>query len=80
MAVKQEVKATTPAERTSEVQLSLTYAQQVATTVTERRRADLKRRLDNLSSLPLTCTADIDLRNDLMREINAALKRLDRDE
>jgi hypothetical protein len=66
--------------RNSEVQMSLNYAKQVATQVTERRRAELQRKRAALVTMVLECRADLELRDQLIRQCDAELKRLDSDE
>ena len=66
--------------RTSEVQMCLNYAKQKAFEIKERRRAELQRKRANLVHMDLVCPADMELRNDLIRECDTELKRLDSDE
>lgn len=62
--MKQAKKANlNPHERTSEVQMSLKYAQKVAEDVTDRRRAQLERRRQELLALPMTHPNDLKLRD-----------------
>lgn len=67
----------TTTERTSEVQMSLKYAQQVAATVKARRRAALERRRAELEALPVTHVRDVELRDELIRGVNAEIKQLE---
>jgi hypothetical protein len=60
--------------------MSLNYAKQVAIEVTQRRRAELHRKRANLVTLALECRADLELRDQLIRQCDAELKRLDSDE
>jgi hypothetical protein len=64
-------------DRTSEVQMNLAYAQQVAATVKARRKAELQRRMTELKSLPVTHPVDLALRDDLLEHCRAELKTLD---
>lgn len=57
--------------------MSLRYAQQVADTVTARRRAALERRRQDLLGTPVAHKADIELRNELVRQVEAQIKQLD---
>jgi len=67
-------------EPTSEVQMSLNYAKQVAANVKERRRVQLQKKRADLVNLSLVCAADLELRNELIAQVDADLKRLDSDE
>lgn len=60
--------------------MCLNYAQHVALLVKERRRVELQRRRANLVSLALTCAVDVELRDQLVHQCDAELKRLDSDE
>ena len=64
-------------DRTSEVQMSLQYAQRVAAAVKARRKAELQRRLNELEALPVSHPVDISLRDDLLAQVRAELKHLD---
>ena len=57
--------------------MSLTYAQQVAAVVKQRRRDSLVKRRQELEALSVTHELDIELRDDLVRQINAEIKQLD---
>lgn len=57
--------------------MSLKYAQHVAAEVKGRRKAALERRRQELLELPVTHPQDVDLRDDLVRQVNAQLKQLD---
>lgn len=78
MAAKARIQQpATSKDRTSEVQMSLQYAQQVAAAVKARRQAELRKRLNELNALPISHPADVALRDDLLREVRAQLKHLD---
>lgn len=60
--------------------MCLNYAKQKAVEIKERRRAELQRKRANLMHMDLVCPADLELRNDLIRDCDNELKRLDSDE
>lgn len=72
----QKAITTEPNDRRSEVQISLKYAQNVAEVVRTRRIAELKKRRDDLQALPVRHPVDVELRDDLLRKIQAELKQL----
>lgn len=59
--------------------MSLNYAKQVAAAVKQRRRDALIRRRTELEALPVTHVRDIELRDELVRGVNAEIKQLDDD-
>jgi hypothetical protein len=67
---------TESSNRCSEAQISLKYAQNVADVVRARRIEELKKRREDLQSLPVTHPVDVELRDDLLRKIQAELKQL----
>ena len=76
-ANRQPGAAAVTTERISEVQMSLNYAKQVAQVVKDRRLSELRRRRDELLALPVTHSVDIELRNDLVRELDAQIKQVE---
>lgn len=62
--------------QSNESQLGLQYAQQVVDFVKLRRIEALQHRREELNSLPITHERDIELRDDLIRQIDAEIKQL----
>ena len=76
MATKAVTQPPDAADRTSQVQLNLAYAQRVANAVAERQIADRKRRINTLQNLPLEHEADVTLRDEMVRRLWAEIKQL----
>lgn len=57
--------------------MSLKYAQQVSAAVRQRRRDALLKRRAELEALPVTHPRDVELRDELVRGVNAEIKQLD---